>query len=160
MDSSRTLPSRPARRLVPALTLSAVLVLLAGFGAEEPDDAPAAQEPAATAAPSEPATSDAAESSSAPAAAGGEEAEEPAEELVITISDFAFEVPGTLSPGSAVTVRNEDSVGHTVTSDEEGVFDVLVGPGEEATFTVPEEPGDYPFHCTPHPSMTSTLVIG
>lgn len=99
-------------------------------------------------------------------AGGGSDTEEtPAPEpadgvVVITISDFAYEVPETVEPGAEITVHNEDDVGHTVTSDEEGVFDVPVGPGEEATFTVPSEAGDYPFHCTPHPSMTATLVVG
>lgn len=80
--------------------------------------------------------------------------------VVITIADFTYQVPDTVEPGSTVTVRNEDGVGHTVTSDEEGHFDVAVGPGEEVTFTVPQEAGDYPFHCIPHPQMTGTLVVG
>lgn len=102
-------------------------------------------------------------------ACGGEEpeagtgappaAEEGDRATVITISDFTYQVPETVEPGATITVRNEDGVGHTVTSDD-GVFDVAVGPGEEATLTVPEEPGEYSFHCTPHPQMTSTLVVG
>jgi plastocyanin len=94
-----------------------------------------------------------AETGSAPAAEQGDQS------TVITISDFTYQVPETLEPGATITVRNEDGVGHTVTSDD-GAFDVAVGPGEEATLTVPEEPGEYPFHCTPHPQMTSTLVVG
>lgn len=88
----------------------------------------------------------------------GEEAA--AEDVVITISDFTFEVPEAVEPGAEVTVRNEDSVGHTVTADDGEAFDVPVGPGEEVTFTVPEAKGQYPFHCTPHPDMTETLVVG
>lgn len=80
--------------------------------------------------------------------------------VVITISDFEYDVPETVEPGAEITIRNEDSMGHTVTSDEEGVFDVVVGAGEEVTFTVPSEAGEYPFHCTPHPNMTATLVVG
>lgn len=81
-------------------------------------------------------------------------------DLVITISDFSFDVPDTVEPGAEITVRNEDGVGHTVTADDGESFDVPVGPGEEVTFTVPEEEGEYPFHCTPHPQMTDTLVVG
>jgi plastocyanin len=85
---------------------------------------------------------------------------EPAEAAVITITDFDYDISGTVTAGAEVTVVNEDSVGHTVTSDEEGLFDVDVGGGEEATFVVPDEPGEYGFYCVPHPYMTSTLVVG
>ncbi len=84
--------------------------------------------------------------------------EEPAEKVVITISDFAFQVPGPVPPGAEVTVVNEDSSYHTVTADD-GTFDVGARQGEPVTFTAPEQPGDYPFHCTPHPNMTATLVV-
>ncbi|WP_159621672.1 cupredoxin domain-containing protein [Ruania rhizosphaerae] len=77
----------------------------------------------------------------------------------LVISDFTYQVPEGLSAGETITVRNEDSVGHTVTSDEEGIFDVSVGPGEEVAFTVPDAAGEYPFHCTPHPNMTATLTV-
>lgn len=80
-------------------------------------------------------------------------------ESIIVISDFAYSVPATVPAGATVTVRNEDSVAHTVTSDEPGVFDVAVDPGHEVELTVPDSAGDYPFHCTPHPNMTATLVV-
>lgn len=80
--------------------------------------------------------------------------------LTIVISDFTFHVPEEVPAGATVTVRNEDNVGHTVTADEAGGFDVAVGPGEEVTFTAPDEPGEHPFHCIPHPQMTATLVVG
>lgn len=99
----------------------------------------------------------------APPATGGSDgagkSEAPSEQLVVVIKDFAFEVPDSVPAGATITVRNDDSVGHTMTSDEDGVFDVPVGPGEEAEITVPSEPGEYPFHCTPHPDMTATLVV-
>ncbi|MFD1716355.1 cupredoxin domain-containing protein [Georgenia deserti] len=81
-------------------------------------------------------------------------------DVAITIVDFEYELPESVEPGATITVTNEDDVGHTVTSDEEGIFDVVVGPGETVDFTAPEEAGEYPFHCTPHPQMTSTLVVG
>lgn len=125
---------------VPATGLSALLLVTGCGGAEDPDP------PAAPAAPT---------TSPEPPAATT-----PAEDLVLTISDFSYRVPERVEPGATVTVRNEDGVGHTVTSDEEGVFDVVVGPGEQVSFTVPDEAGDYPFHCTPHPAMTGVLVVG
>ncbi|QOR70178.1 cupredoxin domain-containing protein [Ruania alkalisoli] len=91
----------------------------------------------------------------------GESAADPEPEpdgTTLVISDFTFQVPEGLSAGETITVRNEDSVGHTVTSDEEGIFDVSVGPGDEVSFTMPDA-GEYPFHCTPHPNMTATLTV-
>ena len=83
-----------------------------------------------------------------------------AEDVVIVISDFSYEVPDAVAPGATVTVRNEDGVGHTVTSDDETTFDVQVGPGEEVTMTAPEQEGEFPFFCRPHPAMRGTLVVG
>ena len=82
-----------------------------------------------------------------------------AEEVVIIISDFAFEVPDSVPAGATITVVNEDSSFHTVTADD-GAFDQDAPGRESVTFTAPEEPGEYPFHCTPHPNMTATLVVG
>ncbi|GAA5168853.1 cupredoxin domain-containing protein [Ornithinimicrobium tianjinense] len=80
--------------------------------------------------------------------------------VTVVISDFAYDVPDAVAPGAEITVRNDDNVGHTVTSDDDGAtFDVAVGPGEEVTFTAPDEPGDYDFFCRPHPNMTATLVV-
>lgn len=168
MKTTRT--SRPSwlRLRGPAAAVAAVL-LVAGCGdAEEPTAPDAAASPSTSAAepeesesesePEESATESATESASDDMTSETEEAA--AEDLVITIAEFAFEVPDSIPAGSEITVINEDSVGHTVTSDEEGVFDVIVGPGEEVAFTVPEEVGDYAFHCTPHPNMVSTLVVG
>lgn len=83
-----------------------------------------------------------------------------AEDPLITITDFEYSLTGTFEPGATITVYNEDNVGHTVTSDTDGQFDAVVGAGATVTFTAPDEPGDYPFHCTPHPSMVSTLSVG
>lgn len=79
---------------------------------------------------------------------------------LITIVDFDYETTGTIEPGAEVTVTNQDDVGHTVTSDEEGLFDVEVGPGETVTFTAPDEAGDYSYFCIPHPAMVSVLTVG
>nr|MBA2695074.1 hypothetical protein [Actinomycetota bacterium] len=161
---SRFARSTPALRMRgPAAVLAAVL-LVAGCGGEAQEDSAAEPaEPAATSAESEPSASasesasesespEAAESESpeaaeseSPEAAESESESESSEtatddteaaaaEMVITIVDFTFEVPETIAPGAEITVVNQDGVGHTVTSDEEGIFDVPVGPGEEVTF--------------------------
>lgn len=84
---------------------------------------------------------------------------EPVEETVVTISDFAFDVPESVPPGAEITVVNEDGSFHTVTADD-GTFDVDVPGGETVTFTAPADAGEFAFHCTPHPQMTATLVVG
>lgn len=134
---------------VAAATLALALVAGCGGSSEETpaDDAAEGTPPAESA---EETTGDETET--------GDEAE--AEDMTITISDYEYEVPDTVEPGAEITVRNEDDVAHTVTSDEEGLFDVSIDGGSEATLTVPEESGDYSFFCEPHPYMTSTLVVG
>ncbi len=174
MDATQ-LSRRPfraeARRLATAgASALVVAVLLSGCGSAEDDETgtpaspsastPGAEQTETSATESETPTGDAQTTTSEAAAPSSPDDEEAAEAAVITISEFTFEVSGTVGPGTEVTVVNEDSVGHTVTSDEEGLFDVAVDGGEEATFTVPEEPGEYSFYCRPHPYMTSVLVVG
>ena len=80
-------------------------------------------------------------------------------EAVITITDFAYTVPATVAPGATITIKNGDSQAHTVTS-KAGGFDIKVDPNGTATLTAPSKPGNYPFVCTFHADMTSTLVVG
>lgn len=129
------------------LALLSVAALLAGCGGGQDPDDPGTD--AATAAPS------ASAGPSDPVASAGPGAEA----VSITIADFAYEVPASVPAGAELTVTNEDDVGHTVTSDEEGVFDVAVGPGETVTLTAPAEADEYGFFCIPHPHMTATLVV-
>lgn len=66
----------------------------------------------------------------------------------------------TVKAGEVVTVINKDIPSHTVTSDTEGLFDTgLIGRNETKTFNAPLTPGEYPYHCLPHPSMTGVLVV-
>lgn len=61
--------------------------------------------------------------------------------------------------GTTVRWVNHDPVGHTVTPGE-GAWrsSALIGPGEvfEHTFS---DPGEYEYHCTPHPFMKGRVVI-
>lgn len=78
----------------------------------------------------------------------------------ITIKDFKY-APNSLTvkAGEKVTVVNSDSAGHSVTADD-GSFDSgIVTNGTPGSFTAPTKPGTYAFHCTPHPSITGTLVV-
>ena len=70
----------------------------------------------------------------------------------LTIEDFKF-TDLTVPPGAQVTVVNNDSAEHSVTSDTAGTFDVEVDGKKTTTFTAPTQPGTYPFHCTPHLAM-------
>ncbi|MGN6251515.1 MAG: cupredoxin domain-containing protein [Marmoricola sp.] len=80
--------------------------------------------------------------------------------VTLVIKDFAYSGADKVAPGATVTVRNDDSVAHTVTADSAGGFDVTVAPGKTATFTAPSKPGDYPYHCTYHGNMHGTLTVG
>jgi len=104
---------------------------------------------ATTSAPSE-ASSATSEETSAPAEAAGP---------TITIANMSFGDPVTVAPGAKVTVKNDDSAEHSVTSDTEGAFDEHIDGGEQDTFTAPTKPGEYPFHCVYHPSMKGTLIV-
>ena len=79
--------------------------------------------------------------------------------VVITITNFAYQGPDSVSPGSTVTVKNEDSQAHTVTSDQAGLFDAVVPGGGNVVFTAPTTAGSYAYHCTYHSNMHGTLVV-
>lgn len=149
------------------LVLATVLVGVAGCasGGEPTSEAPpaetsAAAETTAESTPEEttPEETETAEETSEPASEEPTE-EAPAEEIVITIRNFEYEMPETVPAGAEITVINEDTAPHTVTTTETEDFDAIVQGGETTTFTAPTEPGEYPFVCTYHPNMTGTLVV-
>jgi plastocyanin len=77
----------------------------------------------------------------------------------VDISSFSFSGDEMRVPaGTTVRWVNRDPVGHTVTPDDGDWGSPLIGPGEvfEHTFS---EPGRYPYHCIPHPTMKSSLVV-
>lgn len=94
-------------------------------------------------------------SSSTSAAAAGSGS---AAAALVTIQDFAFTTPSSVSPGARVTVHNMDGTAHTVTADSGSAFDDQAAPGN-SSFTAPTQPGSYPFHCTIHPEMHGVLVV-
>ncbi|HZN80377.1 MAG TPA: cupredoxin domain-containing protein [Mycobacterium sp.] len=91
-----------------------------------------------------------AEATSGPAAASA---------ATITIANMSFGEAITVPPGATITIKNDDSAEHSVTSDTAGKFDVEVEGKEQGTLTAPTEPGEYAFHCTYHPSMHGTLIV-
>ncbi|MEV8149863.1 cupredoxin domain-containing protein [Arthrobacter sp. NPDC080073] len=97
-------------------------------------------------------------SSSPPSAASSGAPQSPS--LTITIKDFGYQGPVSVSPGAKITVKNEDTQAHTVTSDDGKAFDAAVdGGGGTTQFTAPTAPGSYPYHCTYHSNMHGTLVV-
>lgn len=75
----------------------------------------------------------------------------------ITIAGAAFTVTGAVNSTDVVSVTNNDSFKHTVTSDD-GVFDVTVEGG--TTTNLPSlTPGTYAFHCKIHSTMHGTLTV-
>ena len=80
----------------------------------------------------------------------------------VMIKNFSFS-PSTLTvaPGTKVTVTNEDSVTHTLTSTSSPVaFDTGdISSGATVTFTAPSKAGTYAYICTIHTYMHGTLTV-
>jgi len=80
------------------------------------------------------------------------------EETYIEAKDFSL-TSITVAPGTSVKVENTGSATHTVTADD-GTFDSgKVAGGASGSLTAPTAPGEYPFHCAIHASMTGTLTV-
>lgn len=78
----------------------------------------------------------------------------------VTIASFKF-APATLTvkKGTTVTWTNQDSVGHTVTSDAGSELDSeLLEKGASYSHTF-DTVGTFAYHCTPHPNMKATVVV-
>lgn len=64
----------------------------------------------------------------------------------------------TVARGTTVRWSNHDAMQHSATADD-GSFDTgLIDSGRSATYTF-QQPGDYPYHCTPHPFMKGTIHV-
>lgn len=78
----------------------------------------------------------------------------------IVISNMAYTVPPSVSPGQKLTIVNKDEPNHTVTADEDNLFNIRVsGGGGIMSFTAPTTPGTYPFHCEYHANMHGELTV-
>jgi plastocyanin len=87
-------------------------------------------------------------------------AAKPATKGTITIENYGFSGPGkTLAPGALVTVKNRDSVTHTVTSNSAHKFNVRIGAHQTKTFRAPRKAGTYRFHCSIHTEMHGSLKV-
>jgi plastocyanin len=80
--------------------------------------------------------------------------------VTVSIEDDAFDpAQQEIAPGTTVTWVNNEEEPHTVTADN-GLFDSgRLDPG--ASYSVWfDGSGTVAYHCTPHPYMTGSLVVG
>jgi plastocyanin len=127
-------PSITRARRLAAAALAAGLVLALGACGDDDDDA-----------------ADTTEEDSPSAGTGG------GGDATLEVSEFDFE-DVSAPAGGTLAVTNSSGGPHTITADDGG-FDEELPDGETVDVAVPAEPGDYPFHCEIHPSMTATLTV-
>lgn len=78
----------------------------------------------------------------------------------VVISNFSYS-PSTLSvsAGDTVTWRNDDNVNHTVTSNSGSELNSpLLSHGQTYTHVF-NSSGNYPYHCTVHPTMAGSVTV-
>ena len=112
---------------------------------------PAARQPAAPAAPA--ATAQPAASTAAVAADAA------ADEAAITISQMQFSPARvTVKKGATVTWTQRDNMPHTVTASNGSFGSQTLNGGASYSRTF-DEPGEYPYYCSLHPSMQGEIVV-
>jgi plastocyanin len=78
---------------------------------------------------------------------------------VVVIRRFAFGPSEVrVRPGERVTWINCDEDGHTSTADGGAWESPLLAPGDAFTHTF-ESPGEFAYHCEPHPFMTGRVIV-
>lgn len=77
----------------------------------------------------------------------------------VWIKGMAYE-PSTITITAGTTIKwtNKDDVVHTVTSDN-GLFDSGNMTSSNTFSRQFPTAGTYSYHCTPHPTMTATIVV-
>jgi plastocyanin len=63
-----------------------------------------------------------------------------------------------IAAGTTVIWTNNDQLVHTVTADDGSWDSGAIEPGKTWTHTF-TQPGEYSFHCTPHPFMKALIVV-
>ncbi|HEY9722042.1 MAG TPA: plastocyanin/azurin family copper-binding protein [Oscillatoriaceae cyanobacterium] len=79
----------------------------------------------------------------------------------VTIQNFAFSPANvTVMRGGTVTWTNQDSVGHSATSDTAGGFDTgVIAHGNTSPGVTFNTAGTFTYHCSVHPSMHGTVTV-
>ena len=84
------------------------------------------------------------------------------ETSAVTISDMAFAPKQvTVKVGATVTWTNQDTVQHSVKSDDgsaDGPSSELLAKGQSYSFSF-KKAGVYNYHCGPHPFMKGTVTV-
>jgi len=85
---------------------------------------------------------------------GGEEAS-----TTVEMKNVAF-APNRIAVTAGTTIRwtNNDPLVHTITADDGSWDSGPIEPGNTWTHTF-TQPGEYAFHCTPHPFMKGVVVV-
>jgi plastocyanin len=96
----------------------------------------------------------AADTTAANKAAGGGEGATKAEMRTMTFAPKRLEIVG----GTSVTWTNNDQLVHTITADDGSWDSGPIEPGKSWTHTF-AQPGDYAYHCTPHPFMKAVVSV-
>ena len=78
----------------------------------------------------------------------------PAEMRTMTFNPKRLEI----APGTIVRWTNNDQLVHSVTADDGSWDSGPIEPGKTWTHTF-TQPGEYAFHCTPHPFMKAVVVV-
>lgn len=82
-----------------------------------------------------------------------------ADTLRTDIRQIAYAAPRIeIEAGTTVEWLNRDPIDHTVTADDGGWDSGVIAPGARWTRRF-DEPGTYPFHCSPHPFMQGVVVV-
>jgi plastocyanin len=74
----------------------------------------------------------------------------------VTIKDFKFGAPLTITKGTTVTWKNADSAPHNVVGDTFKTADLTKGKSDTVTFA---KAGTFNYVCTFHPFMKGTVVV-
>jgi plastocyanin len=118
---------------------------------DAPTAAPASQP--ASEAPSEAATEAPSEAAAACEVVDG------ATGTAAEIRGFAYPADLAVAAGGSITWTNADGAPHTVTFDDGTCASGTIGAGGSATVRY-DVAGTFAFHCSIHPTMTGTLVVG
>ena len=91
----------------------------------------------------------------------GTSAAAPAGGGVVDIKDLAFApTTVTVAAGSPLTVTNRDTTSHTATADDGHSFDTgRISPGASRAIAL-KQSGHFAYHCSIHPFMHGTIVVG
>jgi plastocyanin len=97
-----------------------------------------------------------------PPQAAGEEAPPAAargDTVVVGVEDFRFQPDRLEVPaGTTITWVNNGQVIHTVSAENREFDSGSIEPGARRSITF-SRPGNFPFHCTPHPFMRGVVVV-